>query len=166
MVNEYYHLLFLANHNSREWYQTCVTYPSLEEERMNALSAPVVNSEVKHVVFSMNPWKAPEPDGFPAGFYKKSWDVVGDIVCDFVRKVWSDPSLIGEFNKTDICLISKVPHPESVTQFRPISLCNANYKIVSKVLVERLKQCIPELISPFQTGFVPGSNINENIVVA
>jgi hypothetical protein len=114
----------------------------------------------------MQPWKAPGPDGFPAGFYQKSWDIVGNTVCNFVAQVWKDPSRIAEVNQTDICLIPKVPHPEYVHQFRPISLCNTNYKIVSKVIVERLKECIAELISPFQTGFVPGRNIHENIIVA
>jgi hypothetical protein len=114
----------------------------------------------------MNPWKAPGPDGFPAGFYQKSWEVVGSTVCEFVRKIWLTPSDIAEVNQTDICLIPKIHQPEYIKQFRPISLCNTNYKIVSKVVVERLKDCIEKLISPFQTGFVPGRNIHENVIVA
>ncbi|MCI01519.1 hypothetical protein A2U01_0022546 [Trifolium medium] len=149
-----------------DWIQTPISYPALDEDIMKALAAPLTNEEVKHAVFSMSPWKAPGPDGFPAGFYQKSWGIVGGSVCDFVRKVFTTPGEIGAVNKTDICLIPKVPHPEVVTQFRPISLCNTNYKIVSKVIVERLKVCIPMLISPYQIGFVPGRSIHENIVVA
>ncbi|MCI03819.1 hypothetical protein A2U01_0024860, partial [Trifolium medium] len=81
------------------------------------------------------------------------------------EEVWRNPSLISEVNHTDICLIPKITHLEYVKQFRPISLCNTNYKIVSKVVVERLKGCVTNLVSPFQTGFVPGRNIHENIVV-
>jgi hypothetical protein len=114
----------------------------------------------------MQPWKAPGPDGFPAGFYQKSWDTVGNSVYRFVDEVWHNPSQIADVNHTDICLIPKVSNPEYVKQFRPISPCNTIYKIVSKIIVERLKVCLPSIISPYQTGFVPGRNIHENIIVA
>jgi hypothetical protein len=83
-----------------------------------------------------------------------------------VRDVWRNPSHIVSVNQTDICLIPKVPQPEFVNQFRPISLCNTIYKVVSKVIVERLKELVPIIVSLFQTGFVPRRNIHENIVVA
>jgi hypothetical protein len=82
-----------------------------------------------------------------------------------VRGVWRNPSHIASVNQTDICLIPKVPHPEFVNQFLPISLCNTIYKVVSKVTVERFKEFVPLIVSPFQTGFVPGRNIHENIVL-
>jgi hypothetical protein len=166
MVTEFYIKLFSDNQLNRDWFQTKITYPELDAEMINKLKNTCTEDEVRRAVFSMQPWKAPGPDGFPAGFYQKSWDIVGNTVCNFVAQVWKDPSRIAEVNQTDICLIPKVPHPEYVHQFRPISLCNTNYKIVSKVIVERLKECIAELISPFQTGFVPGRNIHENIIVA
>jgi hypothetical protein len=74
--------------------------------------------------------------------------------------------VIADINQTDICLIPKVAQPEFVSQFRPISLCNTLYKLISKVVVHRLKECIPIIVSPFQTGFIPGRSIHENIVVA
>jgi ribonuclease HI len=166
MATDFYVKLFSEDQLRRDWFQTALSFPVLEPEVISDLAAPITREEVKRAVFNMHPWKAPGPDGFPAGFYQKTWDIVGENVYTFVDTIWKDPSSIGEVNQTDICLIPKISHPEYVKQFRPISLCNTNYKIVTKVIVERLKNCISKLISPFQTGFVPGRNIHENIIVA
>lgn len=114
----------------------------------------------------MGPWKAPGPDGYPAGFYQRSWNLVGVSTCEFVKHLWTNPHALAEINLTDICLIPKVKSPEFVDQFQPISLCNTLYKLVSKVVVNRLKTIIPLIISPYQTGFIPGRSIHENVVVA
>ncbi|GAU10769.1 hypothetical protein TSUD_426120, partial [Trifolium subterraneum] len=67
MVNNFYQQLFMAKHGNMELFQSTVTYPMLEEDMLAALAAPIAYDEVKHAVFSMSPWKAPGPDGFPAG---------------------------------------------------------------------------------------------------
>lgn len=85
---------------------------------------------------------------------------------EFAKKAWIDPTIVWEVNLTDICLIPKIPNPEYVNQFRHISLCNVSYKMMSKIIVNRLKPIMPEIISPFQTGFIPHRLIHENIVIA
>jgi hypothetical protein len=166
MANDFYQNLFTNNADVVQWQQTVLTYPSLSEAEVQQIRCDIEDEEIRKAVFSMNPWKAPGPDGFPAGFYQKSWNIVGRSVCDFVKKVWYNPLLLREVNFTDICLIPKVEHPENIQQFRPISLCNTIYKIVSKVLTNRIKQTISRVVSPHQTGFIPGRSIHENIVVA
>ena len=59
-------------------------------------------------------------------------------------------------NETYICLIPKVSCPQKITEFRPISLCNVVYKIMSKVLANRMKKILPEVINESQSVFVPG----------
>ena len=71
----------------------------------------------------------------------------------------------GATNSTFLALIPKEHNPTSIKKFRPISLCNASYKIFSKVLSLRLKKIIPSLISPNQGGFLSGRHINDNILL-
>lgn len=69
-------------------------------------------------------------------------------------------------NETCIVMIPKVAQPESLKDFRPISLCNVLYKIVSKCLVNRLRPLLDEIISDNQSAFVPRRLISDNALIA
>ncbi|KAK2653131.1 hypothetical protein Ddye_012987 [Dipteronia dyeriana] len=68
-------------------------------------------------------------------------------------------------NQTLISHILKVPNPINMTHFRPISLCNTTYKVVRKFLIQRLRVLLLDLVSPNQVAFVPGRQIQDNIIV-
>lgn len=73
--------------------------------------------------------------------------------------------LNSDMNRTQITLIPKVPNPENLEQFRPINLCNFVYKIISKVMTNRLKPLLPNLIAEEQSAFVGERQIQDNILI-
>jgi hypothetical protein len=123
-------------------------------------------NEISVALAQMQPLKSPGPDGFTACFYQKFWPTVGREVCQAVLGFLNTGILDGAINSTYIALIPKKKSPTKVTEYRPISLCNVLYKLISKVLANRLKKILPSIISKNQSAFVPGRLITDNILVA
>ena len=142
---------------------SCKVTPNMQ----NILSSEFNVEEIKTTLFQIGPTKALGPDGMNVLFYQKFWHIVGDSVIiitilDFLNSGYMVPKI----NQTNIVLIPKVKNPEKMTDFRPISLCNIIYKIISKILANRLKQVLSHIISPTQSAFVLGCLITNNVLVA
>jgi hypothetical protein len=120
------------------------------------LLAPFSAEDVKKATFSIGDLKAPGPDGLHAIFYKRFWSLCGDEITQEVLLAMETRIIPDGWNYTTVVLIPKVDNPESISQYRPISLCNMIYKIISKMLAQRLKIILPDVISPTQSAFVPG----------
>jgi len=115
------------------WVDTRVT-----EYMNNRLLHSFSEEEIQKALFQMHPLKAPGPDGFPAAFYQRNWPTVGSEVCKAVLSFLNDGQMDMGINSTNIVLIPKVNSPSKPSDFRPISLCNVLYKLISKVLANRL----------------------------
>ncbi|KAA3470356.1 reverse transcriptase [Gossypium australe] len=87
--------------------------------------------------------KAPGIDGLPG----KHWQTVGEDVLKFCHEALRDTNNIHNINETLLILIPKIDNPCEMSNFRPISLCRVIYKIISKVLANRLKETLPICIS-------------------
>lgn len=122
--------------------------------------------EVREALFSVGSLKSPGPDDFHSRFYKNQWDLLkGDLV-PFIEKIFQSGCVPHGLNDTNIILIPKIDSPISIKKFRPISLCNTIYKVVTKILVSRLKPHLQPLVSPNQNAFIPNRGTDTNMIVA
>ena len=93
-------------------------------------------------------------------------DNIGDDIVKAVLSCLNSKTILLGLNHTFITLIPKVKSLEYVIEFRPIALCNILYKLVSKVLANRLKKVLPQIISKSQSAFQSDKAILDNILVA
>ncbi|CAN0872181.1 LINE-1 retrotransposable element ORF2 protein [Linum grandiflorum] len=132
----------------------------------DALVAPFSAEEVWNAVRNCASDKAPGPNGFVMDFYKKNWEVIQDRVMSGFEDFFDRMAIPTMVNCTFLCLIPKKENVEDVKDFRPISLTSSVYKIISKVLMERLRGLLPSLISRHQCAFVHGRQILDASLIA
>lgn len=139
--------------------------PHLIDAQNNAFLSSIPSIlEIKNSIFSFDGNKAPGPDGFPMLFFQEFWDIIGTDVANGVKEFFGARKLLKEINGTFIALIPKIQGADSLDKFRPISLCNSFYKIISKVLTSRLLSILPALIKHQQNGFILGRQILDSII--
>ena len=83
-----------------------------------------------------------------------------------VQEFFSSGRLLQQWNSTILSLIPKKQNSTLISDFRPISCCNTTYKVISKILANRLKQVLPSVISNTQSAFIPGRLLVENVLLA
>ena len=140
--------------------------PSITHQTNQRLLRMATEEEVRQALFMMHPEKAPGPDGMTALFFQHAWHIIKDDLVAMVNNFLVTGEMDSRLNVTNICMIPKTERPIRMTELRPISLCNVGYKIISKVLCQRLRVCLPYLISETQSAFVAGRMISDNILIA
>ncbi|KAM2092455.1 hypothetical protein TB2_030374 [Malus domestica] len=161
----YFSDLFQSSNPTQIGEITCSVQTRVSHEDNSLLTAPVTEGEIQEAAFQIPPTRAPGPDGFSGSFYQDHWEVVGGDVISTVKAFWKSGKLLKKLNHTNLVLIPKVACPKNMTQYRPIALCNVIYKILAKVLTNRLKRVMPKVISDNQSAFVAGKYIQDNILV-
>ena len=152
---------------SASWLAPIVTHwqGRLSDEEKESIGQEVSVEEIKSDFWSLKAFKAPGPDGLYAGFFHRFWLIVGNSVIDMVKKVFVERKVPEFLNRTHIVLIPKIQGLETLGNYRPISLCNTIYKVITKIIVARLRPHLEKIISPLQTAFVPVRKGIDNAII-
>lgn len=138
--------------------------PKLNPDHTRKLESPITVAEIRKAVSLMNTWKSPGYDGFPVGYYK---EYIGNLAPVSV-KAYQEAFEIGHMPPTfNEALISLIPKKDRYitdpSNFKPISLLNLDFKMLTKVLVLRLQQVSPNIIHPNQAGFMKNTSSSDNM---
>lgn len=131
-------------------------FVKLNEIEREELQNEVSREEIKTAVWSCGSDKAPGPDGFSFRFIKKYWAILESDIVKYVQEFFNTGILPNGCNASFITLIPKVSFPTFVKDFRPISLIGVHYKIIAKILAQRLAKVVGKLVSKEQTSFIKG----------
>ena len=126
----------------------------------------ITNAEIDDALAGIGTDKAPGIDGFNAYFFKKSWDTIKQDMYTGVHEFFTNSRMYGPVNCTAVTLLPKVPNATRVKEYRPIACCTVVYKIISKILTNRMKEVRGEVVNEAQSGFIPGRHIADNILLA
>lgn len=117
------------------------------QDHQNKLMEPILKEKVKKDVFQMNPSKSHGADGMTGHFYQQFWNLVGDKITGMVTDFFATRIMEPGLNRINICLILKKMKANRLMEFRSISLSNVIYKIMAKVLANKIKKIMHAVIS-------------------
>ncbi|PKU60940.1 Putative ribonuclease H protein [Dendrobium catenatum] len=125
----------------------------------------ITREEIWLAVKSMGKNRAPGRDGVTASFFKSFWDIVGVQVILACLEFFSSGRMEPEWKDTVVVLLPKGNNADHPSKFRPISLCQTIYKVIAKILVNRIKGILPSIVSEEQAAFVPGRSISDHCLL-
>lgn len=121
--------------------------------------------EIKLALWSIKAFKAPGPDGHHAGFFQRFWMIVGGSVVEEIKKCFETKKFPEFLNKTNVVLIPKIQGLETIGNYYSISLCNTVYKMITKIIVAKLRPMLDKLVSLVQSVFVLGGKGVDNAII-
>lgn len=151
--------------STAEWFQSLSPFRCDQDQSIKMTAIPTCE-EITTVMHKLNPNKAPGPGGLNSGFYKAAWSILGNEVTTSIQHFFFSSFMPSATNSTILTLVPKHTRASLITDFWPIACLNTVYKVVSRLLVKRLKPILPYLIAPNQTAFVKGRLLVENTSLA
>jgi hypothetical protein len=128
---------------------------------LEELSLPFTKEEIDEVIRTMPADKAPRPDGFNGHFLKACWNIIKEDIYKLCFDFYDGNLDLTSINMGHITLIPKIPVPEGVNDYRPITLLNYILKIITKLLANGLQKKVLQIVHKNQYGFLRGRNIQD-----
>ncbi|RVW59240.1 LINE-1 reverse transcriptase-like [Vitis vinifera] len=138
----------------------------LSSQEAGNLELPFSEDEIHSALLEMDGDKAPGPDGFTVAFWQECWDFVKEEILELFKEFYEQRSFVKSLNTTFLVLIPKKGGAEDLGGFRPISLLGGLYKLLAKVLANRLKKVLGRVVSLDQNAFVKGRQILDASLIA
>ncbi|GKV35106.1 hypothetical protein SLEP1_g43419 [Rubroshorea leprosula] len=130
------------------------------------LSTKFTEEEIYKAVWDCDSSKAPGPDGFNFKFFKEMWEVIKQDIIGFADEFYTNGKLVKGSNASFVVLIPKTSNPQKIEDFRPISLIGSMYKIIAKLLANRIRLVMGSVIGVQQTAFVKDRLLVDGVLVA
>jgi hypothetical protein len=166
MATSYFKELFTRDPSLNNEELIAMIQEKVTVEMNEELCKEFTDEEIGDALFQIGPLKAPRVDGFPAWFYQQNWGTIKEEVINAVKLFFVTGRMPEGVNDTAIVLIPKCDQPETLKDFRPISLCTVLYKVIAKCMVNIIRPILGDIISINQSAFVPGRLITDNAMVA
>ena len=138
----------------------------ISQQEAESLEISFSENEIHSALMEMSGDKAPGPDGFTMAFWQSSWDFVKEEILEMFKEFHEQGSFLKSLNNTFLVLIPKKGGAADLGDFRPISLLGGLYKLMAKVLANRLKRVLNKVVAPTQNAFVMGRQILDASLIA
>lgn len=161
----YFQLVFTTNHDNSNWKSIKsdpLTHKCID---LSSLDKSIPPYEIRDAIFSFKPFKSPGPDGLHSFFFQKYWPIIKPFVTNLCINVFESGTLPLGTNDTYLCLIPKNFNVNNLKNLRPIGLCNTIYKVVTKIIANRLKPLLANIINPYQASFLKGRRASDNATI-
>jgi len=160
---------FFSNKFSERWISRpkihSTYFKPLSPVEAESIEKGITMEEIRRAIWACGCEKAPGPDRYTFKFFKTFWNSLKDEIFEVVKQFEARGNFSRGCNASFITLAAKVKDPLSLNDYRPISLIGALYKIVAKILANRIKEVIGNCIDEVQTAFVKNRNILEGPLI-
>ncbi|WOL04215.1 hypothetical protein Cni_G12936 [Canna indica] len=138
---------------------------TISEAYRRRLCIQISVEEVWNAMVGFGRGKSPGVDGYIVEFYIQHWEHMKCAVIKEVNSVFKNNIMPAGWNNTKLVMIPKHEKSRKIQEFRPIAVCNTIYKIVAKIIANRIRSVLDKIISKEQMAFVPKRHIQDNVLV-